>query len=159
MQYIGIQVSEVTRYADKAGKISWAWFARDCDPHNPKLEARRDRGKRCISALSSGEAVAHNSDMVAASGLSAGDIENVTNNAADGRARHMHDFERPMRQHDQNQRSVTLSFESSNACLARTLHAIMATNDNTNGWRSRMQIRAQDGIVGTRLTPSIVNKT
>jgi len=145
MEYIGIQVSEVTRYADKARKISWAWFAGDCDPQNPKLEARRDRGKRCIGALSSGEAVAHNSDMVAAGGLSVGDIENVTNNAADGRARHMHDFERPMRQHDQNQCSVTRSFESSSACHTRAARAGVTTNDKTTKQRSCMRILTQDG--------------
>ena len=45
---------------------------------------------------------------MAARGLAARDVEDVAENAADRGARHVHDLERLMAVHDQNQRSETV---------------------------------------------------
>jgi hypothetical protein len=76
---------------------------------NAKLELRREFGQCFVGTLAASEAVGENADMVAARGLSLGEIEDVTENPADRRAYRMQDTKRLvwLRGHGQNQRSAT----------------------------------------------------
>ena len=71
-----------------------------------ELEARGDFRQRLLGAFAPGEAVGDDADMVAAIGLAVGDIEDVTKNAADGRASRVQDTERLTvnERHDRNPR-------------------------------------------------------
>ena len=72
-----------------------------------KLEAWRDFLKRRLGAFATGKAVGDDADVVAAIGLSMGEIEDMTENPADRRAYRMQDTKRLvwLRGHGQNQRS------------------------------------------------------
>ena len=63
----------------------------------------------CIGAFAAGEAVGDDADMMAAIGLTVGEIQDVPENAADRRARRVQDTKRLTfnHRHDQNQRSPT----------------------------------------------------
>ena len=76
---------------------------------NAKLKLGREFGQCFVGALAASEAVGENTDMVEASGLSLGEIEDVTENPADRRAYRMQDTKRLvwLRGHGQNQRSAT----------------------------------------------------
>ena len=58
---------------------------------NAELEARRDFRQRLLGAFAAGEAVGDDADMVAAVGLAVGEIEDMAEDAADGRARRVQD--------------------------------------------------------------------
>ena len=74
---------------------------------NAELEARRDFRQRLLGAFAAGQAVGDDADMVAAVGLAVGEIEDMAEDAADGRARRVQDAKRLAfdNGHDQNQRS------------------------------------------------------
>jgi hypothetical protein len=76
---------------------------------NAKLKLGSEFGQCFVGTLAASEAVGENTDMVAASGLSLGEIEDVTENPADRRAYRMQDTKRLvwLRGHGQNQRSAT----------------------------------------------------
>jgi hypothetical protein len=76
---------------------------------NAKLELGREFGQCLVGTLAASEAVGENTDMVAASGLSLGEIEDVTEDPANRRAYRMQDTKRLvwLRGHSQNQRSAT----------------------------------------------------
>ena len=68
----------------------------DRQSSNAELEARRDLCQRGVSALTSGQAVGDDADMVAALGLSIGEIQNVTNDPTDRRAYGVQDAKGPV---------------------------------------------------------------
>ena len=72
---------------------------------NAELETRRDFRQRLLGAFAAGEAVGDDADMVAAIGLAVGEIEDMAEDAADGRARRVQDTKRLTIDywHDQNQ--------------------------------------------------------
>ena len=61
------------------------------DAVNAELQARRDLGERLACAFAAGQAVGDDADFMAAVGLSVGEIEDVTKDAADRRARRVQD--------------------------------------------------------------------
>jgi hypothetical protein len=71
---------------------------------NPKFQLGSEFGQRLLGAFAAGEAVGENADMVAAIGLSMGEIEDVTENPADRRAYRMQNTKRlvRMRRHGQD---------------------------------------------------------
>jgi hypothetical protein len=79
------------------------------DAMNAELETGREFGQCLVGAPAASEAVGDNPDMVTAIGLSMSEIENVTENPADGRAYRMQDTERLiwLRWHGQSRRSPT----------------------------------------------------
>ena len=84
-------------------------FAVNGEAMNAELEAGRDLRQRRLGAFAAGQAVGDDADMVAAVGLAVGEVEDVTEDAADRRAHRVQDTKRLIwnRGHDQNQRSPT----------------------------------------------------
>jgi len=85
-------------------------FAVDRQSPNAKIKPRRNFGERGLRALSPGQAVGDNSDMIAMIDLSVGEIENVTKDSADRRAYGVQDPKWPvwgLGHAAQNQRSPT----------------------------------------------------
>src|SRR3982074_879927 len=68
-------------------------LAVDRDAMNAELEARRDFRQRLIGAFAAGEAVGDDADVMAAVGLAVGEIQDMTDDAADGSARRVQDTE------------------------------------------------------------------
>jgi hypothetical protein len=64
-------------------------FAVNGDTSNAKLETRRNLGQRRFGALAAGEAVGDYPDMVAAIGLSIGEIQDVAHDSTDRSAHRM----------------------------------------------------------------------
>lgn len=61
-----------------------------------ELEPRRELDKCLLGALAAGETVGENADMMAAVNLPVGEVEDVAEDAADGRAYGVEDAERPV---------------------------------------------------------------
>ena len=78
------------------------------DAMDAELETGRDLGERRRGALAAGQAVGHDADGVPALGLAVGEVEDVADDAADGRAHRVKDAQRLVvgRCHGQNQRSL-----------------------------------------------------
>ena len=76
---------------------------------NAKLKLRREFGECFVGTLAASEAVGENADIMTASRLPLGEIEDVTENPADRWAYCMQDTKRLvwLRGHGQNQRSAT----------------------------------------------------
>ena len=64
------------------------------DTSNAKLESGRNLGQRRLGAFAAGQAVGDNADMVAAIGLSVGEIQDVAEDSADRRAHRMQNSKR-----------------------------------------------------------------
>jgi hypothetical protein len=84
------QVQEVRPYQEIAGM----GLAVDRDASNAKLETGRDLGQRCLRACAAGQTVGDNSDMVAAIGLSIGEVQDVSKDPTDRRAHRVQDTKR-----------------------------------------------------------------
>src|SRR5882724_5407081 len=99
------QVHDLGPYQDVRGKR----FAANGETMNAKLEAGRDLLKRRSGAFAAGHAVGDDADVVAAVGLSVGEVQDVTEDSADRGAHCVQDTKRLIwnRGHDQNQRSPT----------------------------------------------------
>ena len=69
-------------------------FAVNGEAMNAELEAGRDLRQRRLGAFAAGEAVGDDADMVAAVGLSIGEVQDVTEDAADRRAHRVQDTKR-----------------------------------------------------------------
>ena len=108
MQHIGSQGSQMLADPQEGEQIGRAELAVDREPRNAKLERGRDCSQSRFGPRPAGRAVADDADVVAARGLAAGDVEDVPEDSADRGARHVHDPERLMSVHDQNQRSLTV---------------------------------------------------
>ena len=79
----------------------------DGDAMQAELEARGDLGQRLVGAFAAGKAVGDDPDLVATVGLTVGEVDDVTENAAHWRAHRVQDAERLVwRGHDQDQRSA-----------------------------------------------------
>jgi hypothetical protein len=80
-----------------------------------KLQPRRELGQRLVRAFTAGEAVGENPDMVTAIDLAVSEVEDVPEDAADGRTYGVQDAERLVGRggHDQNQRSTANAEQSS----------------------------------------------
>ena len=84
-------------------------FAVNGEALNAELQARRDFRQRGLGAFAAGQAVGDDADMVAALGLSVGEVQDVAENSADRRAHGVQDTKRlvGIGGHRQNQRSPT----------------------------------------------------
>ena len=84
-------------------------FAADGEAMHAELQARRDFLQRRLGAFAAGEAVGDDADVMAAIGLSVGEIQDVPEDSADRRAHRVQDTKRLTfnQGHDQNQRSPT----------------------------------------------------
>jgi len=71
-------------------------------------QPRRKLRQRLVRALAAGEAVGENSDVMATIDLAVGEVEDVAEDAADGRTHGVQDSKRLVGRggHDQNQRST-----------------------------------------------------
>ena len=69
-------------------------FAVNCKTANPELETGGDLGQRCLRTRATGETVSDNADVVAAIGLSIGEIEDVAEDSADRRAHRVQNTKR-----------------------------------------------------------------
>ena len=80
-----------------------------------KLQPRRKFGQRLVRALATGEAVGENPDVMAAINLAIGEVEDMTEDAANGRTHGVQDSERLVgrRGHDHNQRSTATAEQCS----------------------------------------------
>ena len=89
--------------------IGGVGFTVDGNTSNAELEARRNLRQRRLGTFAAGQAVGDDADMVAAIGLSIGNVQDVTENSADRRAHRMQDTKRLIYSlwHAQNQRSPT----------------------------------------------------
>src|SRR3984957_5312203 len=99
------QAHEMRPYQDVRGK----GLAVNGETVDAELEAGRDLLQRRLGALAAGQAVGDDDDMVAAVGLSVGEVQDVTKDSADRRAHRVQDTKRLIRRHrhDQNHRSPT----------------------------------------------------
>ena len=84
-------------------------FTPDCNTIDAELHARCNLGQCLIGTFAAGQAVGDNPDMMAAIGLTVGEVEDVPNDAAHRRARRVQDTKRLTfdYRHGQNQRSPT----------------------------------------------------
>ena len=69
-------------------------LAADGEAMHAELQARRDLRQRGFGAFAAGEAVGDDADLVAALGLAVGEIEDMTEDAADRRAHRVQDAKR-----------------------------------------------------------------
>ena len=69
-------------------------FAANGEAMNAELEAGRDFRQRRLGAFAAGQAVGDDADMVAAVGLAVGEVQDVTEDAADRRAHRVQDTKR-----------------------------------------------------------------
>ena len=83
--------------------------AADREAVHAEFQARRDFLQRGLGAFAAGEAVGDDADVMAAIGLSVGEIHDVAEDAADRGAHRVQDTKRLTfnQGHDQNQRSPT----------------------------------------------------
>ena len=79
-----------------------------------KLEAWRDFRERRLGAFATGQAVGDDADLVAAIGLTIGEVQDVTEDSPDRCAHRVQDTKRLIgnRGHDQNQHSPTSAASS-----------------------------------------------
>ncbi|GCC49698.1 hypothetical protein chiPu_0033958, partial [Chiloscyllium punctatum] len=83
VHHVGFQL------ADQAGdmcpdhQIGKARLAAYRDPVDAELEARLDLGKHCVGTRATGQAVGDDADVMAAFDLAIGNVEDVTDDAAD----------------------------------------------------------------------------
>src|SRR6185312_14146709 len=94
VQHIRLQSGDQAAKAHPHRKVGRPRLAVTGDAVYAKREARGDLCKRLVGALAAGEAVGNDADLVAAVGLAVGEIDDVTENAADRRAHRVKDFER-----------------------------------------------------------------
>src|SRR5271155_1694909 len=79
------QAHEMHPYQNVCGQR----FAADGQTMDAKLEPRRDFRQRGLGALAAGQAVGNNADVVAAVGLSVGEIQDMAEDSADRRPHRM----------------------------------------------------------------------
>ena len=74
-----------------------------------KRETWRDFLERCLSALATDQAVGDDADVVAATGLAVGEVQDVTEDSSERCAHRVHDTKRLIgsSRHDQNQHPPT----------------------------------------------------
>ena len=84
------QAHEMRPYQD----VRWKRLAVDRETVDAKLEAGRNFIQRRLGAFSAGQAVGDDADMMAAVGLSVGEIQDVTEDSADRRAHRVQDTKR-----------------------------------------------------------------
>jgi hypothetical protein len=93
MQHVGRDGRDAPRYPADRGKVAGAELAGDGGPLDAQGEKRREFGQCCLGARAAGQAVDDQADAVATGGLAAGDVEHVTKQAADRRAKDVKDFQ------------------------------------------------------------------
>ena len=115
VQDVGLERGDQAAHAQPDQKILRRRFAADRQPVHAELQPRRELGQRLVRALAAGEAVGENPDMMAAIDLAVGEVEDVPEDAADGRAYGVQDAKRLVGRggHDQNQRSTANAEQSS----------------------------------------------
>src|SRR5438128_323581 len=94
MQNIRLETARQALELDPGHGVERRRFAPDCNAMYAELHAGCDVGQRLIGALAAGEAVGDDPDLMAAVGLAVGEIEDVTKNAAHGRAHRVQDTKR-----------------------------------------------------------------
>jgi hypothetical protein len=84
------QIFEMRPYQN----ICRVWLAVNGKTPNAELEAGRDLRQRRLGAFTAGQAIGDNADMVAAIGLTIGNVQDVTEDSADRRAHCVQDTKR-----------------------------------------------------------------
>ena len=109
VQHIRLQPPDQAHEMRPDQHVGGKRFAANGEAMNAELQARRDLRQRRLGAFAAGQAVGDDADMMAAIGLSVGEIEDVAEDAADRRAHRVQDTKRLIfnQGHDQNQRSPT----------------------------------------------------
>src|SRR5215213_1686433 len=97
----------MARDVDEAFDIGRSKLALHGESRNAELHLRRDGRERRLGSGAAGGAVADDADVVSARGLTACDIEDVAEDAADRSPGDVHDPESFRIGHGQNQRSET----------------------------------------------------
>ena len=109
MQHVGLQPPDQKHEAEPYQQVRGMGFAMNGEALNAEFEAGGDFLQRRLGAFAAGQAVGDNADVVAALGLSIGEVQDVAENSADWRAHRVQDTKRLIQVggHDQNQRSPT----------------------------------------------------
>src|SRR5450432_1554251 len=94
MQHVRLQPPDQAHEMRPYQNVGGQRFTADGEAMNAELEAGRDLGKCGLGAFAAGEAVGDNADLVAAVGLSVGEIEDMTEDTADRRAHCVQDTKR-----------------------------------------------------------------
>ncbi|WP_203132817.1 hypothetical protein, partial [Aeromonas jandaei] len=71
-------------------------LAADRKPVHPERQPRCKLGQRLVGALAAGQTIGEDPDVMAAIDLAVGDVEDVAEESADGRAHGVQDAERPV---------------------------------------------------------------
>ena len=109
VQNVRIETADRAHELRPGHKVERTGFPSDCNTIDAELHARCNLGQCLIGTFAAGQAVGDDPDMVAALGLTIGEVEDVPNDSADRRARRVQDTKRLTfhHGHHQNQRSPT----------------------------------------------------
>src|SRR5215204_2470220 len=94
VQNVRFETAELLHELRPGHKVEWARFTPDCNTMDAELHTRGDLGQCLIGTFATGQAVGDNPDMMAAIGLTVGEIKDVPDNAANRRARRVQDTKR-----------------------------------------------------------------
>jgi len=107
VQHVRFQFADHSLESGPYQKITRQRLAANRGAVDAELETRGDFRQRLLGAFTAGEAVGDDADVMAAVGLAVGEIEDMSENAADRRPRRVQDPKRLTvdERHDQNQRA------------------------------------------------------
>jgi hypothetical protein len=94
VQHVRLQLPDQAADAQPDQQIRRPGFTTDGDPVHAEFEARRDLGQCRFGAIAAGQTVGDNADLVAALGLSIGEIDDMAENAANRCTRRVQDPQR-----------------------------------------------------------------
>lgn len=94
VQDVGLERGDQAPHAEPHQEIVRRRFAADRYPMHAELQPWREFGQRLVGAFAAGEAVSEDPDMMAAIDLAVGDVEDVTEDAADRGAHGVQDSKR-----------------------------------------------------------------
>ena len=91
---VRLQMRNQVHEARPNQEVGRVGLAVDGEAPDTELQPRRNLGKGCVGAFAAGQAVGDDADMMAAVGLSIGQIQDVTKDSANGRAHHVQNTKR-----------------------------------------------------------------
>ena len=94
MQHVRLQPLDQAHEPRPYQKVRGRRLAMNWQAMHAELQARGDLGQCGLGAFAAGEAVGDQADMVAAVGLSVGEVEDVADDSADRRAHRVQDTKR-----------------------------------------------------------------
>ena len=107
VQHVGLERGDQAAQAQPDQKIFRRGFPADRHPMHAELQPWRKFGQRLVRTLATREAIGENPDVMAAINLAIGEVEDVPEDASDGRAYSVQDAKWLVGrgEHDQNQRT------------------------------------------------------